>query len=94
MSIETTEETADRLRKGDKRMDDLQAQIDSLREAINENTRLTQEVRDSTSGLVEVLDALRGGMRVIELLGRIARPVGWVAGAWAAYKASRLGGWR
>ena len=40
MSIETTEETADRLKKGDERMDDLQEQIDSsARSDQFENTR-------------------------------------------------------
>lgn len=92
MSDETT---ADRLKEGDQRMDNLQGQIDSLRTAIDENTALTQKVHESTAGLVEILEALRGGMRVIEFLGRVARPVGYIVAAGtailSAYKATRWG---
>lgn len=89
------EATAERLQEGDQRMNHLQGQIDSLRQAIDENTALTQKVHESTSGLIEILEALRGGMRVIEFLGRIARPVGYIVAAgtaiFTAYKTTRWG---
>ena len=78
------DETQARLEAGDRKMSDLQEQIDGLRSAIADNTALTQQIRDSTAGLVEAFGALRGGLKVLEAIGRAARPVSYIVAAVAA----------
>lgn len=91
------EETiAQQLDRGAARMDDLQHQIDALDKAIAANTDLTQKIHDSTSGLVEAFDALRGGLRVLEQIGRVARPLSYIVGfataAWGFFQLLKAGG--
>lgn len=73
-----------RLAAGDRKMEDLQEQINGLRAAIADNTAITQKICDSTSGLVDAFDALRGGLKVLECIGRAARPVSYIVAAVAA----------
>lgn len=61
-----------------------------------ENTKLTKDVQTSVSDLVDVLNALRGAFKVLEALGKIAKPVGYVAASiaavWGAVLAIKSGG--
>lgn len=61
-----------------------------------ENTKLTKDVQSSVSDLVDVLNALRGAFKVLETLGKIAKPVGYVAASiaavWGAILAIKSGG--
>jgi uncharacterized coiled-coil protein SlyX len=94
----TDQSIAERLDKGAARMDDLQGQIDGLSDAVAENTKLTQAIHDSTAGLVEAFQALQGGLRVLEQIGRIARPVSYIVATvtaiWGLVQAIKFGGGR
>ncbi|MDH2052528.1 hypothetical protein [Achromobacter marplatensis] len=63
---------------------DLHGRIAKLESGQIENTTAIQEVRADTKDMVELFHSLEGGFKVIERLGRMARPVGWFAGAAAA----------
>lgn len=88
-----TDEVADRLDQGAARMDGLQAQIDSLRDEVAENTAITRQIHEGTTGLIDLLESFRAGFKVLEKLGTIARPLGSIiglgaaiAGIWATFK--------
>ena len=81
----------DRFKAGDERMNDLQSQIDGLqkqntelKQDVAENTELTKSIATHTAGIIETFEALRGGFKVLEGLGRFARPVGYILAALAA----------
>lgn len=38
----------------------------------------------NTAGIIETFDALSGGFKVLTAIGKLARPIGWIAGAVAA----------
>lgn len=80
----STDDVQTRLAAGDRKMDGLQEQIDGLRVAIADNTALTQQIHTSTADLVEAFRALKGGLKVLETIGRLARPVSYIAAAVAA----------
>lgn len=68
----------------------------AFRSELAENTKLTKDVQSSVSDLVDVLNALRGAFKVLETLGKIAKPVGYVAASvaavWGAILAIKSGG--
>ena len=79
--MQSTDDVQERLAAGDRKMDGLQVQIDGLRTAIADNTALTQQIYTSTADLVEAFGALRGGLKVLETIGRLARPISYIAAA-------------
>lgn len=93
MSDETIAQQLDR---GAARMDDLQHQINALDKAIAANTDLTQKIHESTSGLVDAFDALKGGMKVLEQIGKLAKPLSYIVGfatsAWVLWHTLTGGG--
>ena len=88
-----TDDVSARLDQGAARMDGLQDQIDALRNAVAENTAITRQIHEGTTGLIDLLESFRAGFKVLEKLGTIARPLGSIiglgaaiAGIWAAFK--------
>lgn len=77
----------------DQRLDAGAQKMRDLRTELAENTLVTQRVEVNTAELVELLGSFKGAMRVLTLLGKLARPLSYIillgtalAGAWAAYK--------
>lgn len=69
--------------------------LGKLEVSMAENTRITNEVKTSVSDLVDVLAALKGAFKVLETLGKVAKPIGYVAASvaavWGAFIAVKSG---
>jgi hypothetical protein len=77
----------------DKRLDDGAATMKEMRASLAENTTATKQVQNDTSELVELLKSFKGAFSVLEKLGKLARPLGYIVAActaclafWAALK--------
>ena len=80
----------DKLRDGELRMDKQDL-------AIAENTKLTQGIKDDTSEIVEFAQSMKGVVRVAEMVGKLAKPLGYILAAFAAgmgvITSLKSGGW-
>lgn len=56
----------------------------ALRAELEENTATTRRVDANTAELVELFNSFKGAFTVFDLIGRAARPVGYIAAACAA----------
>lgn len=84
---------AAQLTVGSERMDRLEAALARNSEALAANTRLTQSVQQDTAEMVAWIKAIQGATRVLEAIGKLAKPLGYillavgvVAGWWASLK--------
>lgn len=75
-----------RLDQGDQRMTRIEG-------SISENTQLTQQLATSTAEIVEFFAAMKGALKVLNWIGKLARPLSAIAAlaaatlaAWAAMK--------
>ena len=57
---------------GEKRMDALEA-------AVEANTKLTQQVHSDTAEMVAWIQAIKGATRVLEAIGKLAKPLAYTA---------------
>lgn len=69
----------------DKRLDDGAATMKALRADMAENTATTKRVQADTSELVELLTSFKGAFSVLESIAKLARPLGFIAAAVAAF---------
>lgn len=67
--------------------------MDRFEAALKANTELTQQVHKDTAELVAWVKAIQGATRVLEAIGKLAKPVGYIllavgitAGWWASVK--------
>ena len=88
------------LDKGDRRMNSLADEITAVkleqaefRHLLKENTDDTKAIKADTAELLEVFESWKGAMRVMEMLGKLAKPLGYIVGFgasvaafWAAMK--------
>ena len=88
------------LRAGDKRMDDIvktvsaiQLEQASAKVLLAENTETIKEIKTDTADMLEVFESWKGAMRVMEMIGKLAKPLGYIVGFgasvaafWAAMK--------
>ncbi len=56
----------------------------ALAVGLKENTELTQKVQTDTAELVELLRSFKGAFQVFNMVGRAARPLGYIAMAGSA----------
>ena len=91
---------AQELIAGDKRMDEIvktvaaiQVEQASAKLLLAENTETINEIKTDTADMLEVFESWKGAMRVIEMLGSLAKPLGYIAaliaavvGIWTAMK--------
>ena len=100
----TTEEfhnyVANELRAGDNRMDAIvktvaaiQLEQASAKVLLAENTETINEIKTNTADMLEVFESWKGAMKVMEMIGRLAKPLGYIVGFgasvaafWAAMK--------
>ena len=84
------DEIYERLNKGGERMDKMDLEI-------QRNTKLTESIDTNTKDLINLFQSWAGAFRVLEQIGRLARPVGYCAMAVgavaAAYTAVKTGSW-
>lgn len=71
-------------RGDDRRFIAITKRIDDIAGEVQKNTEITQRIESSTSGLVEAWEAISGGLKVLNFLGKIAKWVAVVAGAFTA----------
>ena len=91
---------AKELRAGDKRMDEIvktvaaiQIEQASAKVLLAENTETIKEIKTDTADMLEVFESWKGAMRVMEMIGKLAKPLGYIVGLgasiaafWAAMK--------
>lgn len=82
----TPQEIERRFAEGDERFVSLEAEL-------RKNTAVTEGVQRDVALLVDLLNAMRGAFRVLNWIGKLAKPLGYivmlataVAGFWAAIK--------
>ena len=78
---------AEELRTGDKRMNSLADDITAVkleqaefRRLLKENTDATNAIKADTAELLEAFHSFKGAMKVLEWIGKAAKPLGYVAG--------------
>ena len=88
------------LDKGDRRMNSLADEITVVkleqaeyRRLLKENTDDTKAIKADTAELLEAFRSFKGAMKVLEWIGKAAKPLGYIAGLcasvtafWAAMK--------
>ena len=88
------------LDKGDRRMNSLADEITAVkleqsefRRLLKENTDDTKAIKADTAELLEAFRSFKGAMKVLEWIGKAAKPLGYIAtfvgaivGIWAALK--------
>ena len=91
---------AEELAQGDKRMNSLTDEITAVkleqsefRRLLKENTDATNAIKADTAELLEAFRSFKGAMKVLEWIGKAAKPIGYIAGLcasvaafWAAMK--------
>lgn len=60
-----------RLDEGDQRMARMEGQM-------AENTAITRRVDTNTAAIVEAFQTLQGAFKVLETLGKLAKPLAWI----------------
>lgn len=90
------DELREAMRAGDDRMTRIEDNASSLRGDLNENTKATQEVADNTAQLVEIFKAFEGAIKVLNWLGKLAKPMAYIVslctalmGAWVAWRSTK-----
>jgi hypothetical protein len=72
------------LHAGQERMDGMDQNIAANTEAIQKNTEAQAAHMDATREMVDAFNAMKGGMKVLEQIGRIGRVIGGMAAGGAA----------
>ena len=82
------------LDKGDRRMNSLTDEITAVkleqsefRRLLKENTDATNSIKADTAELVEAFHSFKGAMKVLEWIGKAAKPVGYIVGVCASITA-------
>lgn len=85
---------AKELRAGDKRMDEIvktvaaiQIEQASAKVLLAENTETIKEIKTDTADMLEVFESWKGAMRVMEMIGKLAKPLGYIVGLGASIAA-------
>ena len=85
---------AKELRAGDKRMDEIvktvaaiQIEQASAKVLLAENTATIQEIKTDTAEMLTVFKSWQGAMKVMEMIGKLAKPLGYIVGLGASIAA-------
>ena len=78
---------AEELAQGDKRMDSLTDEVTAIkleqakfRVELAENTKATKRIEANTAELLDVFESWKGAMKVLNWIGKAAKPMGYIAG--------------
>lgn len=79
---------------GDKRMDSMTDEITAVkleqsefRRLLKENTDATNSIKADTAELVEAFHSFKSAMKVLEWIGKAAKPLGYIVGVCASVTA-------
>ena len=82
------------LDQGDKRMNSLTDEITAVkleqsefRRLLKENTEATNAIKADTAELLEAFRSFKGAMKVLEWIGKAAKPLGYIVGVCASITA-------
>jgi len=71
----------------------IQIEQASAKVLLAENTETIKEIKTDTADMLEVFESWKGSMRVMEMIGKLAKPLGYIVGLgasiaafWAAMK--------
>jgi hypothetical protein len=82
-----------RLDAFEQRQDRHDERMDCLEVSLQANTAATQRVEANTGEVVSILNSFKGGFKVLDMLGKVAIPIGAIAGAigavWLAVKGGK-----
>ncbi len=101
MNDENLQQIHDELAEEDKRMDSLTDEVTAIkleqaqfRVELAENTNATKRIEANTAEMLDVFESWKGAMKVLNWIGKAAKPIGYVVGLgasiaafWAALKA-------
>lgn len=95
MSNETFEQSvAAALSQGDERMDSLAEEVTAIkleqsqfRAELAENTNATKRIEANTAEMLDVFESWKGAMKVLNWIGKAAKPLGYVVGLGASIAA-------
>ena len=73
-----------RLTNGAERMAHIEGDLALVRNRLERNAQMMQKMLDSTAEIVEFFESMRGAMRVLNWIGKLARPVAGIVGLCAA----------
>lgn len=80
----------------DRRFADGSAKMKALHDELKANTETTNRVDTNTSELVSLLNSFKGAFKVLDILGRAAKPLSYIAmfgsAAWGLFTAIKGGG--
>ena len=100
MNEENLQQIHNELAEGDKRMDSLTDEVTAIkleqaqfRVELAENTNATKRIEANTAEMLDVFESWKGAMKVLNWIGKAAKPIGYVVGMgasiaafWAALK--------
>ena len=79
------------VRAHDKRLDDGSATIKRIELGLSENTASTRNVEAATSEIVDFFSSMKGAFKVLNWIGKLARPMGAIiafcVALWSAWLA-------
>ncbi len=85
---------ANELRAGERRMDEIvntvvqiQAEQASAKTLLAANTETITQIKTDTAEMLDVFESWKGAMKVMEMLGKLARPLGYIVGLGASMAA-------
>lgn len=68
-------------RASDAHVQQLEAKVDSLTEQVKELTDNFTALKTSIDGVVAIINTATGAFKVLELLGKLAKPIAWITAA-------------
>ena len=88
------------LRAGEIRMDEIVKTVSSIQEEqaiakvlLAANTETIKQIKADTADMLDVFESWKGAMKALELIGKLAKPLGYIVGLgasiaafWAAMK--------
>ena len=82
------------LRTADLRMDELVGKVNAIEQdqaaakaLLKENTEAINAIKSDTADMLATFESWRGAMRVLEAIGKFAKPVGYIVGMFASVAA-------
>ena len=94
MNDENLQQIHNELAEGDKRMDSLTGEVAAIkleqakfRVELAENTGATKRIESNTAEMLHVFESWKSAMKVLNWIGKAAKPVGWIVGMGASIAA-------
>lgn len=94
MNDEHLQQIHNELAEGDKRIDALSDEVAAIkldqarvRVDLAENTKATKRIEANTSEMLHVFESWKGAMKVLNWIGKAAKPIGYVVGLGASIAA-------